>query len=68
MEIQLQELIDLIKKDGVAAAEKEAASILQTAKSEAETIVSDARAEAEKILLQAKTEKESALWKYNCRN
>ena len=58
MEIQLQELIDQIKKDGVAAAEKEAASILQTAKSEAETIVSDARAEAEKILLQAKTENE----------
>ena len=28
MEIQLQELIDQIKKDGVAAAEKEAASIL----------------------------------------
>lgn len=56
MEIQLQELIDQIKKDGVAAAETEAESILQAAKAEAETILSDARAEADKILLQARTE------------
>lgn len=56
MEIQLQELIDQIKKDGVAAAETEAASILQAAKAEAEAILSDARAEADKILLQARTE------------
>ena len=32
MEIQLQELIDQIKKDGVAEAEKEASAILQSAK------------------------------------
>ena len=32
MEIQLQELIEQIKKDGVAAAEKQAAAILQDAK------------------------------------
>ena len=36
MEIQLQELIDQIKKDGVEAAEAEAVSILNAAKSEAE--------------------------------
>ena len=58
MEIQLQELIDQIKKDGVAAAETEAESILQAAKAEAETILSNARAEADQIVLRAKTEQE----------
>ena len=48
MEIQLQELIDQIKNDGVKAAEAEAASILESAKAEAEKIISDAKAEAEK--------------------
>ena len=56
MEIQLQELIDQIKKDGVEAAETEAESILKSAKAEADRIVSDAKAEAERILLNAKTE------------
>ena len=56
MEIQLQELIEQIKKDGVAAAEKQAASILQDAKAEAETILSDARAQADRMLLEARTE------------
>ena len=46
MEIQLQELIDQIKNDGVKAAETEAASILESAKAEAEKIISDAKAEA----------------------
>ena len=55
MEIQLQELIEQIKKDGVAAAEKQAASILQDAKAEAETILSDARAQADRMLLEART-------------
>ena len=50
MEIQLQELIDQIKKDGVDAAETEAESIITCAKSEAEKIISDAKAEADKIL------------------
>ncbi len=58
MEIQLQELIDQIKKDGVQSAENEAASILEAAKAEAEKIVSDAKAEAEKMLLDAKEENE----------
>ena len=56
MEIQLQELIDQIKKDGVQAAETEASSILESAKAEAEKIVADAKAEADKILLNAKNE------------
>lgn len=56
MEIQLQELIDQIKKDGVAAAEIEADTILSSAKSEAEKIISDAKALAEKIINDAKNE------------
>lgn len=58
MEIQLQELIDQIKKDGVEAAETEAESILKAAKSKAEKIVADAKAQADKIIANAKTENE----------
>ncbi|MBE6894320.1 MAG: V-type ATP synthase subunit E [Ruminococcaceae bacterium] len=56
MEIQLQALIDQIKKDGVDAAATEAEALLKAAKAEAEKIVSDAKAEAEKILINAKNE------------
>lgn len=58
MEVQLQELIEQIKKQGVDAAETEAVSILNSAKEEAEKIVSDAQKEAEHILLDAKSETE----------
>ena len=58
MEIQLQELIEQIKKDGVGAAETEAEAILGAARSEAEKIVADAKAEAEKLLNNAKAENE----------
>ena len=58
MEIQLQELIEQIKKDGVEAAETEAKSIVDKAKDEAEKIIAQAKAEAEKILQNAKTENE----------
>lgn len=58
MEIQLQELIDQIKKDGVDAAETEAQSILDSAKAEAEKIIADAQAEAEKLMMNAKKENE----------
>ena len=58
MEIQLQELINQIKHDGVKAAEAEAASILESAKAEAEKIISDAKAEAEKTMLEAKAQNE----------
>ena len=56
MEIQLQELIDQIKKDGVEAAEIEAESIVNKAKAEAEKIIADAQAEAAKMLQNAKNE------------
>ncbi len=58
MEIQLQELIDRIKKEGVEAAEAESEAIICAAKDEAEKIVARAKAEAEKILSDAKNETE----------
>ena len=61
MEIQLQELIDQIKKDGVEAAETEATAMLDTAKSQAEKIIADAKKQAEKILADAKAENERML-------
>lgn len=56
MEIQLQDLIEQIKKDGVEAAETQADAILESAKAEAEKIISDARAEANKLIANAKAE------------
>ncbi len=56
MEIQLQELIEQIKKDGVEAAESKAASIVEAAQNEAKKIIADAEAEAEKMRQQAKEE------------
>ena len=58
MEVQLQELIEQIKKDGVATAEAEAKTIVDAAKAEAEKIISDAQAQADKILADAKAETE----------
>ena len=54
MEIQLQELIDQIKKDGVETAEAQAAAILETAKAEAEKIIADANAQADKLMYEEK--------------
>lgn len=58
MEVQLQELIEQIKNDGVVAAEAEAKSIIDAAKADALRIVADARAEADKIIANAKAETE----------
>lgn len=58
MDIQLQEFIDKIKKDGVEVAEVEATSIVNNAKAEAEKIIADAKMQAEKILTDAKAENE----------
>ena len=55
MEIQLQELIDQIKKDGVAAAEAEAEAIVSGAREKAGEIIAGAKAEAEGV--KAETEK-----------
>lgn len=56
MDVQLQELIDKIKKDGVTAAEKEAAKIIDDANKKAESIIKDAEAKAEQINKDAKAE------------
>lgn len=56
MEIQLNELIDKIKKDGVDAARTEADATLAEAKSQADAIVSQARAEADRIVGEARRE------------
>ena len=56
MEIQLQELIEQIRKDGVGAAEAQAEAIITSAKAEAEKIIADAKAQAEKIMAEAKSE------------
>ena len=58
MEIQLKELIDQIKKDGVEAAEAEAQAILKVANDEAEKIIRNAQTEAERIMQNAKKENE----------
>ncbi|MBE6758326.1 MAG: V-type ATP synthase subunit E [Ruminococcaceae bacterium] len=58
MEIQLQELIEQIKKEGVEAANAEAEAILNAAKQQAQTIVAEAEAQADKLLLTAKSENE----------
>ena len=56
MEIQLQELIDQIKKDGVTAAQAEAEAIIHSAKEKAEKMIADAQTQANKILENAKQE------------
>ena len=56
MEIQLHELIEQIKKDGVDAAENQAAAILESAKAEADKIIAEAKAQADKIMADAKSE------------
>ena len=61
MEIQLQELINQIKKDGVEAAEAQAEAIIDAAKAEAEKIISAAKAEADKLIANAKAENDKTV-------
>ncbi len=58
MEIQLQELIEQIKANGIVAAENEAAAKLSAAETEAARIIAEAKAEAEAIVNRAREEKE----------
>lgn len=58
MDIQLQELIEKIKKDGVASAEAAAQKIITEAEKKAASIVSDAEAKADSIIKTAKAETE----------
>ena len=54
MEIQVQELIDKIKKDGIESASEEAARIKAEAEADARRIVESARKEAEEIVAQGR--------------
>ena len=56
MDVQLQELIDKIKKDGVASAETSAQQILSDAEKKAASIISDAEEKAAGIVKNAKAE------------
>lgn len=56
MEVQLQELVDKIKKDGVAAAEEKAVSIIQEAEEKAKAIIAEAENEAQTAIKKAETE------------
>jgi len=58
MEIQVQELIDKIKKDGISAASDEAARIKSEASAEAQRILDAARREAEDIVRSGKQDAE----------
>ena len=56
MDVQLQELIDKIKKDGVATAETAAAAIVSDAEKKAAAIIAEAEEKAAEIVSNAKAE------------
>ena len=58
MDIQVQELIDKIKKDGIETASEEAARIKREAEAEARQIVETAKKEAEGIIARGKQDAE----------
>ena len=58
MEIQVQELIDKIKKDGISAASEEASKIKDEANAEAKRIVEAAKKEAADIVSMGKQDAE----------
>ncbi|MDR3172289.1 MAG: V-type ATP synthase subunit E [Treponema sp.] len=58
MDIQLQELIEKIKKDGIESASGEASRLKSQAESEAQGIVEAARREAEAIIAKGNTDAE----------
>jgi V/A-type H+-transporting ATPase subunit E len=58
MDIQLHELIEKIKKDGIESASEEASRLKSQAEAEAKRIVEAAKKEAEAILARAKTDAE----------
>lgn len=58
METKLEKLIEKIKKEGVAAAQKEADEIRKNAQKEARKTVKDAKKESEKLIAEAQKENE----------
>ncbi len=74
MEVQLQDLVEKIKNDGIASGEQQAAGIIAEAEARAKKLVEDARTEAASLLKQAEAESErftkasEAAVKQACRN
>ncbi|MCF0262291.1 MAG: V-type ATP synthase subunit E [Sphaerochaetaceae bacterium] len=60
MEIQIQDLVQSIKRDGIEEAKKEAEAIVNAAKAEASKIVESSKVEAQKNLESAQREIESS--------
>ncbi|GMO50728.1 MAG: V-type ATP synthase subunit E [Termitinemataceae bacterium] len=58
MDIQLQELIEKIKKDGIETASSEAAALKANAEAEAKRIVEAARREADELIAKGKQDAE----------
>ncbi|HCA20439.1 MAG TPA: V-type ATP synthase subunit E [Treponema sp.] len=58
MDVQLQELIDKIKRDGVASAETEARNTISEAEKKAASIIKEAEEKADSIIKNAKAETE----------
>ena len=58
MDVQLQELIEKIKKDGVASAESSAQKIIDEAEKKAASIIKEAEAKRDSIIKDAKAETE----------
>lgn len=56
MELQIQDLVSSIKKDGIDSANQEAAAILADARKQADAIVADAKVEADKLRGDARAE------------
>lgn len=56
MELQINDLVSAIKKDGIETANKEAESIISEAKKQAEAIIANAKSEAQKTKESAEKE------------
>ena len=50
MELQIQDLVDSIKRDGIAEAEKRAAEIVSDAQEKASELVRNANKEAQRLI------------------
>lgn len=56
MELQIQDLVSSIKKDGIDAANREADAIIARAKEQADSIVAEAKSNADKLLRDTNAE------------
>ena len=56
MELQIQDLVSSIKKDGIDSANQQAAATLADARKQADAIIADAKSQADKLRADAKAE------------